>query len=110
MIARHDALAASLTDHRLVGQQDLFHEHFLVGIATTAITKVVFGACPHTLTQITLLQSFHEGYAHGSREITVLAIRLLQTVERGDTAHVDHRRESQSTTHLTQGRTSLTCL
>ena len=110
MIARHDALAASRTDHRLVGQQDLFHEFLLVGIATTTIAKVVFRAGTHACLQVTLLESLHKGHTHGGREVAVFTIRLFETVERGDTAHIDHGRECQCTTHLTQGRAGLTCL
>ena len=77
MITWHDALAASQTDHRLVGQQDLFHQFLLVGIATTAVAEVVFRAGSHTFFQVTLLQTLHEGHAHGGREITILSVGLL---------------------------------
>ena len=86
-----------------MGQQNLFHEHFLVGIATSAIAEVVFRAGAHAFTQVALLQAFHEGHAHGCREIAVFAIRLLETVERGDAAHIDHGRERQHATHLSHG-------
>ena len=107
MIARHDALAACQSDHCLVGQQDFFHHFLFFGIATTAIAEVVLRTGTHTLLQVALLQALHKGHAHRSRQITILAIRLLQTIERGDATHVDHRRKRQYTTHFSHGGTGL---
>ena len=81
MITWHDTLAASQTDHRLVGQEDLFHQFLLVGITTTAVAEVVFRAGSHTFLQVALLQPFHECDTHDGREIAILTVGLLQTVE-----------------------------
>ena len=91
MIARHHTLTACLTDHRLVGQQDLLHQFLLVGITTATIAEVVLRTGADTFLQVTLLQTLHKGYAHGCRQIAVFAIGLFQTVEGGVTTHVDHR-------------------
>ena len=55
MIARHEGTTASHTNHRLVRQQDFFHQLFLVGIATTTIAEVVFRTGTDTFTQVALL-------------------------------------------------------
>ena len=81
MIARHDALAARDTYHRLVGQQYFLHQFFFVGIATSAIAQIVLRAGTNAFLQVALLQTVHEGHAHYCRQVAVLAIRLLQTVE-----------------------------
>ena len=107
MIARHHHLAARQSDHRLVGQQYLFHQHLLFGITAAAIAQVVLRTGTHALLQVVLLQTLHKGHTHRCRQVAILAIRLFQTVERGDAAHVDHRREGQHTAHLTQGGTGL---
>ena len=74
MIARHDALAACQSDHSLVGQQYLFHQFLFFGITTTAIAEIVLRTGTYTLLQVTLLQTFHEGYTHHSRQIAILAV------------------------------------
>ena len=81
MVAGHHALAACQTDHRLVGQQDLFHQHLLVSIATAAVAEIVLRAGTHAFLQVALLQTLHEGHTHDGREIAVLTVRLLQTIE-----------------------------
>ena len=42
MIARHHDFTARLTDHHLVGQQNLFHHLLLLRLTATAIAEVVF--------------------------------------------------------------------
>ena len=90
VIARHHGHTARQTDHRLVGQQDLFHQLFLLGITTTTVAEVVLRAGTHTCLQVTLLQTFHKGSTHDGREVAVLSVGLLQAVERRIAAHVDH--------------------
>ena len=90
MIARHNGFAACYTNHGFVGQQNLFHQLLLVGIAATAIAQIVLRAGTNTLAQVALLQALDKGGTHHSRQVGILTIRLLQTVERGITHHVDH--------------------
>ena len=90
MIAGHEGFAARQTYHRLVRQEYLFHQFFLVGIASTAVTKVVFRAGADAFVQSPMLQSTHKGRTHHGREIAVLAIGLLQAVEARRAADVDH--------------------
>ena len=42
MVAGHDGLTARQTDHGLMGKQDFFHQHLLLGITTATIAKVMF--------------------------------------------------------------------
>ena len=93
MVARHDATAACQPDHGFMGQQDFLHQLFLVGITATAIAQIMFGTGTNALFQIVLLESAHKGRSHDGRQIAILAIRLLQAVERRHTTHIDHRRE-----------------
>ena len=65
MIAWHDGYTARQTDHRLVGQQDLFHHLFLLCVATPAIAEVVLRTGTNAFLQVTLLQPLHEGRSHG---------------------------------------------
>ena len=90
VIARHDGHTARCPDHRLVRQEDFFHEFFLLSIATSAIAEVVLCTGSDTRFQVALLQTFHEGHTHGGRQIGIFAIRLLQTVETRCTADIDH--------------------
>ena len=91
MVARHHSHTTRQTDHRLVGQQDLFHHLLLLCVATTAVAQVVLGTGTYTSLQVTLLQTLDEGCSHHGREIAVLAIGLFQTVETRRATHVDHR-------------------
>ena len=91
MVTGHQGLTASHTDHRLVGQQDLFHQLLLGSITTTAVAEVVLRTGTHTFLQVALLQTLHKSGTHHSRQITILTIGLLQTVEAGSAAHIDHR-------------------
>ena len=91
MVAGHHHLAASQADHRLVGEEDFFHQLLLLGIATAAVAEVMLGAGTHAATEVALLKALDEGHAHGGGEVGILAIRLLQTVETGCAAHIDHR-------------------
>ena len=100
MIAWHHGFAASQADHRFVGQQNLLHQLLLAGIATTAIAQIVFRTGTYAFLQITLLQALDKGRTHDGREIAVLAIRLLQSVERWRATHIDHWRQRQHATHL----------
>ena len=90
MIARHHSLAACQTDHSLVRHQDVFHQHFLIGITSSAIAEVVFRTGSYALAQVTLLQATHKGHTHRCRQVSVLAIRLLQTIETRRAAYIDH--------------------
>ena len=110
MITGHHGTAASQTDHRLVGQEDFFHQLFLLRLTTTAIAQIMLGTGTDALLQVALLQSANKRCAHHGREVGILAIRLFQTVETGCTAHIDHWRERQYTTHLAHSRTRLACL
>ena len=91
MIARHDGPAARQTYHGLVGHQDLLHQFLLISIAATTVAQVVLGAGADTLAQVALLQATHKRHTHRCRQVTILAIRLLETVKRGCAAHIDHR-------------------
>ena len=93
-----------------MGQQNLFHQLLLGSITTTAVAEVVFRTGTHTFLQVTLLQSFHKGGTHHSRQIAVLTVGLFQTVEAGGTTHINHRRQRQHTTHLTHSGTRLSGL
>ena len=110
MISGHHGLAACQPYHRLVGQQDFLHQFLLLSIAATAVAEVVFRAGTDTLLQVVLLQSLHKGHAHYRRQVSILAVRLLQAVERGRAAHIDHRRQRQYATHLPHGSPRLTGL
>ena len=103
MIAWHDGHTARQTDHRLVGQQDLFHQFLLFGITAAAVAQVVLRTGPHALLHVVLLQTLHEGCSHDSRQVAVFAIRLFETVEAGCATDIDHRRQCQDATHLAQG-------
>ena len=107
MIAGHHGTTACQADHRLVRQQDLFHQFLVFGIATTAIAQIVLRAGTHAFLQITLLQALHEGHTHHGRQVGILAIGLLQTVEARIAAYVDHRRQRQHATHLAHRGTRL---
>ena len=91
MIARHHSLAACQSNHGLVRHQDVFHQHLLVGITTSAIAKIVFRTGSYAHAQVTLLQTTNKGYTHRCRQISVLTIRLLQTIETRRAANIDHR-------------------
>ncbi len=108
MIAWHHGLTASHTDHGLVGHEDVFHQLLFLSITSATVAEVVFRTGTDTLLQVALLQALDEGYTHHCRQVAVLAVRLLQTVEAWSTANVDHRRERQHTTHLPHGCGRLT--
>ena len=107
VITGHYGHTTRETDHRLMGEQDLFHQFLLLGIAATAVTQIVLRTGANAFLQVTLLQTLHEGCTHDGREITILAIRLFQAVKAGITTHVDHGRKGKDTSYLAQGRTRL---
>ena len=81
MVSGHDNLASGQADHCLVGHKYLLHQLFLRGIASASVTQIVLGAGSYALLEVILLQAFYKGYAHCGRQVCVLTIRLLQTVE-----------------------------
>ena len=55
MIAGHEGFAVCQAYHRLMRQEYLFHQLFLLGIASTAITEVVLRAGTDTFVQSAML-------------------------------------------------------
>ena len=103
MVARHHHLTACQSNHCLVGQEYLFHQFFLICIATAAIAQEVLAASAHASAQVALLKSTAEGCAHHSREVGILAITLLQAVERRRAHYIHHGRKCQASTHASHG-------
>ena len=64
MIARHHGHTTRESDHRFVGQQDLFHQLLLLGITTTAVAEVVFRTGTYARLQVLLLETLHKGGTH----------------------------------------------
>ena len=107
VVARHHHSASGKANHRLVRQQNLLHQLFLIGIATAAVAQIVLRASANALFQVVLLKTAGKGHAHRRRQVSVLAIRLLKPVERRRAAHIHHRRKRQNTTHLAHHLASL---
>ena len=55
MIAGHEGFAACQAYHRLMRQEYLFHQLFLLGVASTTVTKVVFRAGTNAFVQSAML-------------------------------------------------------
>ena len=51
MITRHHHLAATFADHRLVGQENLFHEFLLFSIASASIAQEMLAASAYALAE-----------------------------------------------------------
>ena len=49
MITRHHHLAATFADHRLVGQENLFHKFFLFSVASATIAQKMLAASAYAL-------------------------------------------------------------
>ena len=81
-------------------QQYFFHQFLLVGIAAATIAEIVLRAGAYTLLHVALLETLDKGGTHYSREITVFAIRLFQTIETGCATNIYHWRKRQYATHL----------
>ena len=90
MIAGHDSHTTRQSDHRLVRQEDLLHHLLLVGITAATIAQVMLRAGAHALLQVALLETIYKSRSHHGREVTVLTVRLFQTVETGRTTHIHH--------------------
>ena len=55
MIARHQGITASQTNHRLVREQNLLHQFLLVGITTSTIAEVMLRTGAYAFPQVALL-------------------------------------------------------
>ena len=70
----------------------------------------MLGTCSYTFLEVALLHTLDKSRSHRSRQISVLTIGFLKTIETGNTAHIDHWREGKNSTHFSHGCTSLTGL